>query len=110
MDSLFAEPDQRPAIVELSPGAFHITAVLTMAEQRALVDECRALADGPVPAYVPTARGGGRMHVRMLCLGRHWNATTYTYEPARSDFDGQAARRCRRGFVRWRDAVPGWPG
>lgn len=28
------------------------------------------------------------MHVRMLCLGRHWNARTYTYEATRSDFDG----------------------
>jgi alkylated DNA repair protein (DNA oxidative demethylase) len=27
------------------------------------------------------------MHVRMLCLGRHWNPKTYTYEPSRSDFD-----------------------
>jgi len=27
------------------------------------------------------------MHVRMLCLGRHWNGKTYTYEPTRSDFD-----------------------
>jgi len=28
------------------------------------------------------------MRVRMLCLGRHWNARTYTYEPTRGDFDG----------------------
>ena len=27
------------------------------------------------------------MHVRMLCLGRHWNGKTYAYEPTRSDFD-----------------------
>lgn len=27
------------------------------------------------------------MHVRMLCLGRHWNGLTYRYEPTRSDFD-----------------------
>jgi DNA alkylation damage repair protein AlkB len=27
------------------------------------------------------------MHVRMLCLGRHWNGQTYRYEPTRSDFD-----------------------
>ena len=34
------------------------------------------LLDGPVPGYVPTVRGGGKMHVRMLCLGRHWNGRT----------------------------------
>jgi alkylated DNA repair dioxygenase AlkB len=43
-----------------------------------------------VPAYVPTVRGGGKMHVRMLCLGRHWNGKTYAYESVRSDFDGLA--------------------
>jgi len=60
---------------------------LPLEDQRALVAECRALVDGPVPAYVPTVRGGGKMHVRMLCLGRHWNGKTYTYEATRSDFD-----------------------
>jgi len=27
------------------------------------------------------------MSVRMLCLGRHWNARTYTYEERRTDVD-----------------------
>lgn len=54
------------------------------------MDQCRELIDGPVPGYVPTVRGGGKMHVRMLCLGRHWNGKTYAYEPTRSDFDDAA--------------------
>jgi DNA oxidative demethylase len=29
--------------------------------------------------------------VRMLCLGRHWNAATYQYEATRADFDGLPA-------------------
>ena len=70
------------------PGAFHFRRYLSLERQRALVDECRALIDGPVPAYVPTVRGGARMHVRMLCLGRHWNGKTYQYEPTRADYDG----------------------
>ncbi len=56
-----------------------------------MLDRCRILLDGAVPAYVPIVRGGGRMHVRMLCLGRHWNAKTYRYEPTRADFDGLPA-------------------
>src|SRR4029078_5788238 len=28
------------------------------------------------------------MHVRMFCLGRHWNAETYTYASTRADHDG----------------------
>ena len=65
----------------------HLNGYLLLADQRALVDECRALVDGAVPAYVPVVRGGGKMHVRMLCLGRHWNGKTYQYEALRSDFD-----------------------
>jgi DNA oxidative demethylase len=70
-----------------------------MDEQRALVATCRALVDGPVPAYVPVVRGGGQMHVRMLCLGRHWNGKTYAYESTRSDFDGLPAPPLPESFV-----------
>jgi len=73
--------------VEIGPGAFHFHTYLTVADQRVLVDQCRALVDGAVPAYVPVVRGGGTMHVRMLCLGRHWNGKSYQYETHRSDFD-----------------------
>ena len=71
---------------------------LPLENQRALVAECRALVDGPVPAYVPTVRGGGKMHVRMLCLGRHWNGKTYAYEPTRADFDNLPAPALPESF------------
>lgn len=71
-------------------GAIHLPGYFTMAQQQMLAAQCQALADGDVPAYVPVVRGGGKMHVRMLCLGRHWNGRTYQYEQARSDFDGIA--------------------
>jgi DNA oxidative demethylase len=74
--------------VEIAPGAFHLRRYLPLDAQRALVEQCRELVDGAVPAYVPVVRGGGSMHVRMLCLGRHWNGKTYTYESVRSDYDG----------------------
>ena len=73
--------------MELGPGAFHLKQYLSPAQQRAVVESCRALMDGAVPGYVPVVRGGGKMHVRMLCLGRHWNGRTYRYEGARSDYD-----------------------
>ena len=75
-------------MVQVSAGAFLIRQFLSPSEQRAFVDECRALIEGPVPAYVPIVRGGGKMHVRMLCLGRHWNGQSYSYEAVRSDHDG----------------------
>src|SRR5436305_387134 len=75
----------------MAPGAFHLRGALSLARQRIIVDRCRALMDGAVPAYVPIVRGGGKMHVRMLCLGRHWNGKTYRYESIRSDFDNLPA-------------------
>ena len=77
--------------MEIAPGAFHLDRCLTIDEQRSIVERCRALVDGDVPAYVPIVRGGGSMHVRMLCLGRHWNGKLYQYEATRSDFDGLPA-------------------
>jgi alkylated DNA repair protein (DNA oxidative demethylase) len=77
--------------MEIAPGAFHLRHHLSLDAQRDIVEQCRALVDGAVPAYVPIVRGGGKMHVRMLCLGRHWNGKTYAYEPTRSDFDNLPA-------------------
>jgi DNA alkylation damage repair protein AlkB len=71
----------------LHPGVFHLRHYLSLERQQDLARRCRALHDGEVPAYVPVVRGGGRMHVRMLCLGRHWNGKIYRYEPTRADFD-----------------------
>ena len=72
----------------VAPGAIWLRGWLTLDEQRALIERCRAFLDGPAGGYVPTVRGGGKMHVRMTCLGRHWNAMTYTYEATRADHDG----------------------
>ena len=75
------------ATTSVAPGALLLRSYLSIERQRAIAGECRAVIDGPVPGYVPIVRGGGRMHVRMLCLGRHWNGKTYCYEDARTDFD-----------------------
>src|SRR5215467_4023643 len=77
--------------MDLPEGAVHLASYLDLEAQRALVAECRALLDGAVPGYVPVVRGGGKMHVRMLSLGRHWNGQTYRYESSRTDFDGLPA-------------------
>ena len=83
-------PNEAPEPTSIGDGAFLLRGYLSLDRQRELVETCRSLIDGPVPGYVPVVRGGGTMHVRMLCLGRHWNGKTYQYEPTRSDFDGQA--------------------
>ena len=77
--------------VEVAPGAMLLRGFLAPDAQVALAAQCRSLIDGPVPGYVPIVRGGGHMHVRMLCLGRHWNGRTYS---VRADSCG--FRRARR--------------
>jgi DNA oxidative demethylase len=70
----------------VADGAIWLRGWLPLTEQLALVEQCRGLMDAQ--GYVPTVRGGGRMHVRMLCLGRHWNPLTYRYGSMREDYDG----------------------
>ncbi len=82
----FAPPGRE--VVAIADGAAWLKHWLSVDEQRALIDRCRAIMDGPAGGYVPTVRGGGKMHVRMVCLGRHWNALTYQYESTRADHDG----------------------
>lgn len=76
--------------VTLADGLVLLQSRLSPAEQRELWLLCRNLSEGAVPMYTPTVRGGRKMSVGMLCLGKHWNALTYQYEDRRSDFDGLA--------------------
>ena len=77
--------------VEIAPGAFHLPGFLSASGQRRVLAAVEALSAGPAGFYRPRVRGGGMMHCEMLCLGRHWNAETYTYEPVRADYDDRPA-------------------
>jgi alkylated DNA repair protein (DNA oxidative demethylase) len=79
-------PRPREAVA-IAPGAVWLKHWLTLDEQSNLIERCRAIMDGPAGGYVPTVRGGGKMHVRMTCLGRHWNPMTYGYVSTRADHD-----------------------
>ena len=72
---------------DVAPGAVWLKAYLSLDAQLTVVARCQSIMDGPSGGYVPTVRGGGKMRVRMVCLGRHWNPLTYRYETTRSDHD-----------------------
>ena len=72
---------------EVAPGAVHMPGRLSGDEQRAVVELCLRLGREEAGFYRPIVRGGHPMSVQMLCLGRHWNARHYRYEPTRSDVD-----------------------
>jgi DNA alkylation damage repair protein AlkB len=87
MSSLLSGLPRSRKAVTIAPGAVWLKNWLSLDEQAALVARCRTIMDGPAGGYVPTVRGGGKMHVRMTCLGRHWNPLTYTYVSTRADHD-----------------------
>jgi DNA oxidative demethylase len=72
---------------DVAPGACHLRGYLPFEEQRAIATCLLALGAAHAGFYTPIVRGGHPMSVRMLCLGRHWNALTYRYELVRSDID-----------------------
>jgi alkylated DNA repair protein (DNA oxidative demethylase) len=65
---------------KIADGAVLLRGHLTPDEQRALARRCLAIGAGEAGFYTPVVRGGRPMSVRMLCLGRHWNALAYRYE------------------------------
>ena len=75
--------------LEMAPGAWYLRRYLSDAEQIAIAAECLELGAHEAGFYTPIVRGEHPMSVKMLCLGRHWNARTYTYEDVRSDVDGR---------------------
>jgi alkylated DNA repair protein (DNA oxidative demethylase) len=75
----------------IAPGAVHLKHYLSDEEQRVVAAECLELGARDAGFYTPVVRGVHPMSVRMLCLGRHWNARTYSYEENRSDIDGLPA-------------------
>ena len=87
MSSLLSGLPRTREAVAIAPGAVWLKNWLPLDEQMALVQRCRAFMEGPNGGYVPTVRGGGKMHIRMMCLGRHWNPLTYTYVLTRADRD-----------------------
>lgn len=72
----------------ISPGAIHLRHYLSFEEQYLVASRCLELGSAAAGFYTPVVRGLHPMSVRMLCLGRHWNARHYVYEDVRSDVDG----------------------
>ena len=71
-------------------GTLHLARHLALDSQKSLAAECLALGGAAAGFYTPVVRGMHPMSVKMLCLGRHWNAVSYRYEATRTDVDGLA--------------------
>jgi alkylated DNA repair protein (DNA oxidative demethylase) len=74
--------------IDVVAGAVHLPRRLSDDEQQRIAATCLDLGARESGFYTPVVRGLHPMSVKMLCLGRHWNAKTYGYEDRRSDVDG----------------------
>jgi alkylated DNA repair protein (DNA oxidative demethylase) len=83
MTALF--PAHRPR-AEIAPGAVHVPGWLPPADQRRIVEACRAWSLGPVPMRHTRLPGGGVMSVQTVCLGWHW--LPYRYAATADDVNG----------------------
>ena len=79
--------------MEIYPGTIHLPAFLTIEEQKFLVQRCTEIGSQPAGFYTPAVKTGAYMSIKMVCLGRHWNAKTYEYEENRSDYDGRPVQK-----------------
>lgn len=84
---------------------FHLPGYLSLADQTSLAASCQELGSRPAGLYTPTVRGGAKMRLQMLCLGRHWNALTYGYEATRTDFDGLPVPELPEEFARLAERI-----
>ena len=74
--------------MEIYPGTTLLRGYLSSDAQQELAKRSVEIGAQPAGFYKPLVRGGAYMSIRMVCLGRHWNAKTYKYEATRSDYDG----------------------
>jgi DNA alkylation damage repair protein AlkB len=105
VSSLLPEIPRERDKVPVAEGAMWLRNWLSLDEQVSLVRECRQIMEGPAGGYTPTVRGGGKMHVRMTCLGRHWNPLTYAYQSTRDDHDQLAVGPVPDEWVRMASGV-----
>ena len=91
MAETVATPMFGEATTTVYTGTIHVPGALTLEEQAAIAAQCFELGDRPAGRYTPVLRSGSTMSLQMLCLGRHWNPKTYSYESTRSDHDSLPA-------------------
>src|SRR5436189_871396 len=92
------------------PGVAHCPQYLWLYRQRLLAETALELGAGSSGFYAPIVRGGKPMSVRMMCLGKQWNALTYRYEETRSDIDGRPVMPLPDEWVTLARAIGGAAG
>ncbi|KAJ4717737.1 Alpha-ketoglutarate-dependent dioxygenase AlkB [Melia azedarach] len=69
---------------ELRSGMVLLKSYLSLSDQVKIVKACQGYGLGPGGFYQPSYHGGGRLHLKMMCLGKNWDPETSKYEDIRS--------------------------
>ena len=78
--------------------------------QASLVLQIRDLGLQPGGFYTPTYAGGGQLHLKMMCLGLHWEPRLHSYEETRSVHDGAKPPPMLPDVVNLTAVSSGWAG
>jgi len=86
-----ASRPQQPEVLDqssLPPGVVLLRGWLSIEEQVEIIRVLRDLGKGQGGFYTPSYGPGQSMHLRMMCLGKHWEPRSHSYEDVRSSHDG----------------------
>uniref|UniRef100_A0A9I9DZ03 DNA N(6)-methyladenine demethylase n=1 Tax=Cucumis melo TaxID=3656 RepID=A0A9I9DZ03_CUCME len=69
--------------IVLRPGMVHLKGSISLRDQAKIVKKCRDLGIGAGGFYQPGYREGGKLHLKMMCLGKNWDPDSSTYGDVR---------------------------
>lgn len=69
--------------IVLRPGMVHLKSGISLRDQVKIVKRCRDLGIGAGGFYQPGYREGGKLHLKMMCLGKNWDPDSSTYGDVR---------------------------
>lgn len=69
----------------LKPGMILLKHWLSQSDQVGIVKKCRDLGVGPGGFYQPSYGPDSKMHLQMMGLGMHWEPSTRSYLPSRTN-------------------------
>jgi alkylated DNA repair dioxygenase AlkB len=73
--------------IVLRSGMIHLKGYISLRDQAMIVKSCRDLGLGPGGFYQPGYRDGGKLQLKMMCLGKNWDPEERKYGNDRP-FDG----------------------
>ena len=88
------------SITTVTTGAMHLVGFFDLDRQIELANLCFTLGKNEAGFYQPVLRSGARMNLRMMCLGKHWNAKRYLYQQRREDVDGREVQMIPGGLLK----------